>query len=385
MSQPKRQHIVIVAGEESGDMHAAQLITDLLKQDPSLRISGVGGQHMQAAGATLVSDLASYGVTGFTEVFKNLGRLKKVMDQIQQHLRETQPDLLILVDCPSFNLRLAKFAKQTLGLKIIYYISPQIWAWKAKRIHTIRANIDHMAVILPFEKAIYQQGQVPVSFVGHPLIETLQTANLLPTTAQRQQLELPMDGQLVALLPGSRGHEIQRHMPVFIQTVIQLTIQHPTIQFVIPVAKTLSFQTLQSYIPHTVTNITLIKGHATAVIAASDAVVVASGTASLECALLAKPMCIVYIGAWLSYIIALQVIQVKYFGLCNLLWNKMLVPELLQYDCNPTELAATVNELLVDSDLVKRMRAGFKTLKATLSAEGIDESLVNLVRRYINN
>lgn len=375
------QNVVIVAGEESGDIHAAKLIKELLHHDPSLVISGIGGKHMQQAGAALVCDLASYGVTGLTEVFWHLRVLNKAMTQIKNHLRTTKPDLLILVDYPGFNLRLAKFAKQTLGLRIIYYISPQIWAWKAKRLHTIRQHIDHMAVILPFEKKIYQDGHVPVSFVGHPLVDNLQEP--IPAQDGRKLLGLPIDLKIIALLPGSRGHEIERHMPVFMETALRLTAEHPNIHFVIPVAKTLTMETIRQYIPKELNNISLIDGKAVDVIASSDCVVVASGTASLECALLGKPMCIVYKASWLSYLVAMKVIKVKYLGLCNLLQNKMLVPELLQYDCNPIELTALVNQLLTGGDLVKKMLSGFKTLKVSLSGEKIDETLMTLVIRYL--
>ena len=379
---PQSKHIVIVAGEESGDIHAAHLIEQLLHQDPSLKIAGIGGNHMQKAGATLLSNLASYAVTGFTEVLWHLRVFKKAMTQIQAYLAQTKPDLLILVDYPEFNLRLAKYAKQTLGLRIIYYISPQIWAWKPKRLQTIRDNVDHMAVILPFEKKIYQEGQVPVSFVGHPLIASLK-ANT-PTTDQKHRLGLPADKRIIALLPGSRNNEIQRHLPVFIETIHRLSKQHADLHFVIPVAKTLRISAIAALIPSTINNISLIEGNAVPIITSSDCVVVASGTASLECALLGKPMCIVYIASWLSYLVATKVIKVKYLGLCNLLQNHMLVPELLQYDCNPTELTRVINQLLQDSDLVNKMRAGFLTLKSSLSDETIDETLLDLVTRYLH-
>src|SRR3990167_6843318 len=351
MTQSKQhmvnQQVVIVAGEESGDMHAAQLIKELKRQDPHLVISGIGGKHMQQAGAMLVCDLASYGVTGLTEVFRHLCVLKQAMTQIKNHLRNTKPDLLILVDYPGFNLRLATFAKQTLGLRIIYYISPQIWAWKAKRLATIRQNIDHMAVILPFEKKIYEEGHVPVSFVGHPLVLHLQKSTparapqprgglqqqitiqeplirpsdtFSPGPGRRETegsyseegrklLGLPLNLKMIALLPGSRGHEIERHMHVFMKTARRLSQQHSNLHFVIPVAKTLAMDTVRRYIPKELNNISLIDGQAVDVITSSDCVVVASGTASLECALLGKPMCIVYKASWLSYLVAVKVIK----------------------------------------------------------------------------
>lgn len=381
-NNPSSQKIVFVAGEESGDMHAAHCIKELLQHNPNLVISGIGGKHMQAAGATVINDLARYGVTGITEVFKQLFVLKRAMKQIKAHLRQTKPDLLILVDYPGFNLRLAKFAKQQLGLTIIYYISPQIWAWKAKRLDTIRQYIDHMAVILPFEKKIYQDGHVPVSFVGHPLLTTLSATH--STQEYRHSLGLPETAKIIALLPGSREHEIQRHMPIFMQTAVQLSTQHAQLHFVIPVAKTLTTKILKAYIPATLTNISLINGHAVEVVASSDCVVVASGTASLECALLGKPMCIVYKAAWLSYVIATQVIKVNYLGLCNLLQNKMLVPELLQDDFNTTELSLIINQLLSGGELVDKMLSGFSTLKQSLSEGKIDESLCTLIHRYLS-
>src|SRR3990167_7328238 len=198
----------------------------------------------------------------------------------------------------------------------------------------------------------------------------------------RKLLGLPLNLKMIALLPGSRGHEIERHMPVFMKTARRLSQQHSNLHFVIPVAKTLAMDTVRRYIPKELNNISLIDGQAVDVITSSDCVVVASGTASLECALLGKPMCIVYKASWLSYLVAMQVIKVKYLGLCNLLLNKMLAPELLQYDCNPIELTALVNQLLTDSDLVKKMSVGFKTLRVSLSEEKMDETLLNLVTRY---
>ncbi len=175
MQQPK--HIVIVAGEESGDLHAAAFIRQLKSRHPQLTLSGIGGRHMEEAGVKLISDLARFGVTGLSEVIRHIRVIRKAFNDIKKHLTHHKPDLLVLVDYPGFNLRLAKFAKETLGLRIVYYISPQIWAWKPERINIIRDCIDHMAVILPFEKTLYQNAGVPVSFVGHPLVDTVKNCS----------------------------------------------------------------------------------------------------------------------------------------------------------------------------------------------------------------
>jgi len=374
--QPSDQHIVIIAGEESGDQHAAQLVQTLKAKYPHLKISGIGGQHMQAAGVELLSDLARFGVTGIIEVFRHGWMIYKAYQIIKKHLKKTKPDLLILVDYPGFNLRLAQFAKK-LNLKILYYISPQIWAWKARRIETIRKCIDHMAVILPFEKEIYQHAKIPVAFVGHPLTASIEEC--IASKPQRTHYQLPENKKIIALLPGSRVNEIERHMPVLYDTAKKLIHQHPDLHFVIPIAKTIAPSLIKSYWSSTSIPCSFIEGNAVEIAWCSDAVVVASGTASLECALLAKPMCIIYKASLITYLAASQLIRVKYLGLCNLLQNEMIVPELLQYDCNPKELTQTINSLLFDTATIQRMQTRLTQLKHNLSLETADMTLCELV------
>ncbi|WED44192.1 lipid-A-disaccharide synthase [Legionella cardiaca] len=379
---PSNKKIVIIAGEESGDKHAANLVHQLLAENPNLEISGIGGRHMQEAGVHLISDLARFGVTGLTEVVRHLKVIKKAFNAIKLHLQATKPDLLILVDYPGFNLRLAKFAKQELGIRILYYISPQIWAWKPNRIETIRANIDRMAVILPFERDIYQKAGVPVSFVGHPLVEKISPC--LDAEKTRTNLGLPTNKRLIAMLPGSRNNEIEKHLPVLIKTAKILSQEHENLHFVLPIAGSLKPEFVTSYFNNSNLQISFILGKATDVVACSDCVVVASGTASLECALLEKPMCIIYKASLLSYIAATKVIRVKYLGLCNLLKNEMVVPELLQYDCNARELSRMLTQLLTDNDTINRMITRLKQLKHSLSGPQADCSLSELVKQELN-
>jgi lipid-A-disaccharide synthase len=368
------RHIVIIAGEASGDHYASELIQQLKAHDPSVKISGIGGSQMQQSGAEVINDLAQYGVTGIWEVLRHLRRIKQAFQDIKQHLTVTQPDLLLLIDYPGFNLRLAKFAKQTLNLRIIYYISPQIWAWKANRIHTIRQNIDHMAVILPFEKNIYQQAGVPVSFVGHPLIE-----KCIPKIRH----SFPANKRLLAVLPGSRRHEIEQHMPIFRDTALVLLKKYPDLHLVIPVAHTLNKQRIEKYLEKTVLSYTLVSGNLAESVPACEAAMVASGTASLECALFEVPLCIVYKGAWLSYLIACQVIRVRYFALCNLLENAMIAPEFLQYDCTVPELAKTVAKLLSDAPYRAHMKKTLHKMKNHLSQQAADSCLVDIIQQHL--
>lgn len=377
MQSSKR--IVIVAGEESGDQHAASLVKALLAWDASVEISGIGGSHMQQAGVHLLSDLARFGVTGLYEVIRHLRTIKKAFHAIKNHLHNIKPDLLILIDYPGFNLRLAKFAKQRLGIRIIYYISPQIWAWKAKRINTIRNYIDKMAVIFPFEKAIYQREQVPVYFVGNPLVEKI---GYFPSLDHlRNNLNLPCNKRLIAILPGSRIHEIEKHLPILANTAKQLAKKYLDIHFVLPVAKSIDMTLVQTYFNKSELEISFIYEHALETMACSDCVIVASGTASLECALLEKPMCIIYKGSWISYIAAMKFIKINYLGLCNILKNKMIVPELLQYDFNEKELTKVVGELLHNQSLIQNMKKHLKEIKEMLSSERIDCSLADLIKQ----
>ena len=381
MSTILHKHIVIVAGEESGDQHAATLVKQLTSRDNSIQISGIGGKNMQAAGVNLLFDLAYFGVTGITEVGKHIYIIYKAFKLIKKHLQTVNPDLLILVDYPGFNLRLAKFAKQKLGIRILYYISPQIWAWKAKRIKLIRNNIDNMAVILPFEKEIYQQNAVPVSFVGHPLINkiALPKAN----SQLRTEFELPLNKRIVAMLPGSRNNEIAHHLPVLVATAIKLHAQLSDLHFVIPIAGNLNAAKVQAYFNNVDIPITFINGHALEIMSCSDCVVVASGTATLECALLAKPMCIIYKSSLLTFIAAAKLIKIKYLGLCNLLFDKMIVPELLQYDCNATELTKTLILLLTATPVKEQMTKALHQLRHKLSNIEADCLLPELVKKLL--
>jgi len=379
---PEIKRIVIIAGEESGDLHAARIVDELKLNHPQWHFSGIGGRHMENAGVHLISNLAQFGVTGISEVLRHFLVIRRAFKDIQAHLKAYKPDLLILVDYPGFNLRLATFAKKELGIRTLYYISPQIWAWKAGRINTIRDCIDHMAVILPFEKKLYQDGGVPVSFVGHPLVEHQITEpfHLIDT---RKKLGLPENKRLIAMLPGSRLHEIERHMPVLKSSAELLCQQFSDLHFVIPVAGTIDPLLIDAYFKDSPVPYTLTHGKAIEAVSCCDCAVVASGTASLECALLEKPMCIIYKASVITYMAALKFMKVKYLGLCNLLQNEMIVPELLQYDCNPTEMTRMVTSLLETPDVIERMQTRLAQLKLSLSSHNADCSILDLIESEI--
>ena len=362
------KHVVMIAGEESGDQHAAKLIKQLQMQEPSLRFSGMGGKHLQALGMTNVFDLTQCSITGLSGVFTHLRLIRQAFKTIKAHLLASSPDLVILVDYPGFNLRMAKWIKTHLKCPVLYYISPQLWAWKPKRIELIRQYVDHMAVILPFEYELYQKNNIPVSYVGHPLLESL---SLVPSKMTcRQALGLDENAKLLAICPGSRRMEISRLLPVIIEALKKLP--KLDIQLVVPVAKSLSIEEVAAYFKDCPFPYKLVGGQAQNVMQAADAVIVASGTASLESAILQKPSCIIYKSSWLNHYLALKVLLVKYFGLSNLLQNQMVIPELLQSDCNSTELAKMTERLLTDEVFRSQMTTKLQELKQLLTPQDVN-------------
>lgn len=340
------KHIVFIVGEESGDQHAAKLFQSLLNIHPDLRASGLGGGHLQALGMHNLMDLTRLAITGLTGVFAHAGSIAKAFKLIKKHLLQNSPDLIILVDNPGFNLRMAKWIKKNLSCPVLYYISPQVWAWKANRIETIRRCVEHIAVILPFEFDIYQKNNIPVTYVGHPLLDSLKN---IPSKQQcREYFSWSTQEKVLAICPGSRDMEVSRHMPVLVKalTLLQNSGGLVNTKIVIPVAKSLDIKFVGSFLVGVDFSYELVSGQAQYVMQASDAVVVASGTASLESAILLKPTCIIYKSNWLNYYLAQRVMKVRYLGLGNLLLNRMAIPELLQTDCNPQELAKMMDLLV---------------------------------------
>ncbi len=370
--------LVIIAGEESGDQHAAKLLTAIQAKAPDIEVYGLGGKHLQALGMQCLMDLTALAITGVSGVLGHLSAIKQAFNIIQTKLKASPPDLVILVDYPGFNLRMAKWIKKNLNCPVLYYISPQIWAWKAGRIETIKRHVDHMAVILPFEKAIYEAAKVTVTYVGHPLTEELAKVPTLESC--RAELGLKLDQKILAILPGSRKMEITRHMPVIVDALKRLPLQN--LVLLIPVAKSLNPDILDPYLKLLPYPYHLVTGQAQIVAQAADAVVVASGTASLECAVLGKPSCIIYKSSWLNYYLARRWMKVKYLGLSNLLMNRMLCPELLQMDCNSKELSKMMFLLLSNADFREKMIHDLNALKQLLVSSQ-DEKLEDTVLRLL--
>ena len=361
------QRVMIVAGEASGDLHGGNLVREMHALFPELSFCGVGGKKMEAAGVRLSADVADMAVVGLTEVIGKLGAVLKVMRTLKAELKSDPPALLILIDYPDFNLPLAKTARK-LGIKVLYYISPQVWAWRKSRIGIIRRTVDKMVVILPFEEEFYREAGVDAVFVGHPLLDVVKIH--YPRAEALGRIGLDDEAVTIALLPGSRKSEVARLLPEMLEACRILTDMISPVQFVLPLAPTLPFSFVQDIIQRFPVPVKVVEEDLYDAIALADAAIVASGTATLETALLGVPMVVVYKISALSYAIGKRFIKVAYISLVNLIAGRAVVPELIQQDANPARIAAEVKELIVNAKMRQGMRESFKALRGKLGKPG---------------
>ena len=372
---PNSKKIMIVAGEQSGDLHGSNLVRAMHRIDPDLRFYGIGGRKMREAGVELIADAADMAVVGLTEVVGKLGMILGVMRRMKLALKKLKPALLILIDYPDFNLRLGKAAKKN-GVRVFYYISPQIWAWRKGRIHKIKEVVDKMAVILPFEEQVYRQVSMDVSFVGHPLLDVVKTKYARQEALSKFDLQ---DGiTTVGLLPGSREVEVSKLLPVMLKAARILMQSRPPVQFVLPLADALDRGFVEEMIRQESVPVRVVPNEIYDVIGVSDIVVVASGTATLETALLGTPMVIIYKVSPLSYYVGTKVINVTHIGLANLIAGKTIVPELIQDDANPERIAAEVIGILADESRMQRIKEELNQIREKLGSPGASEKAARL-------
>ncbi len=358
---------MIVAGEASGDLHGAYLVQAMKEMMPNVSFCGVGGHKMQQAGVKLLANVSDLAVMGLVEVLGRLKSILGIMAVLKRILDADRPHLLILIDYPGFNLKLAKAAKRR-GVKVLYYISPKVWAWRRGRVKTIRQTVDHMALIFPFEEDIYRKAGVPATFVGHPLLDEIEVRKTIDEI--KHEFDLEADKTTVALLPGSREGEVHRILPVMVQAAKILADRFPAIQFVLPVAHTLPSGLISGIFSHAGIMIRLVTGRTHEVLTASDVAVVASGTASLETALLVKPMVIVYKVSPLTYFLGKMIVRIRHAGLPNIIAGRTIVPELIQKDFTPQRVADEITLILKDRQVRNRMIHDLMALKKRLGESG---------------
>jgi lipid-A-disaccharide synthase len=349
----------IIAGEASGDLHGSNLIKELKKADQHAQIRCWGGDLMQQAGGELVKHYRDLAFMGFAEVIKNLRTIFRNLKFCKQDILQYKPDALVLIDYPGFNLRIAKWAKQQ-GLKVIFYISPQVWAWKENRVKAMKENIDKMIVILPFEKNYFKEKwNWEVEYVGHPLVEVIERHKAQGT--RHKFSEKPV----VALLPGSRKQEISKKLPI----MLDVSRSFPGHQFVVAQAPSVEDAFYDAYSKQ-YSNVSSVKNETYDLLMQASAALVTSGTATLETALFGVPEVVCYKGSNVSYQIARRVIKVKYISLVNLIMDKEVVKELIQNDLTVENLRHELHELVTNDTKVSKMKADFAELASLLGQGG---------------
>lgn len=359
--------IMIISGEASGDMHGANLVQEVKKQDPSMSFHGVGSKRMREAGVRMLADASEISVVGGTEVVTHIRAIYRVYAQLKRFLREERPDFLILIDFPDFNLRLGKVARK-LGIPILYYISPQVWAWRKGRVKKIAALVNAIIVVLPFEVDLYKSQGVDVRYVGHPLTDVVHSR--FTKEEARRELGLDPEKRSIALLPGSRMKEISNLLPDMISAAGILRRRFHDLQFVLPVAHTLKMKAIRSFVEKSNTPVHIVEGRVYDVLRASDAAIVTSGTATLETGLMAVPMVIVYRMSALSMFIGRLIIRVDHVGLVNIVAGKRVVPELLQEKVTPENIVNAISPLLNDTDAYEEVRKELLNIRDRLGKSG---------------
>lgn len=363
----KQKTIAIVAGEASGDLLGSLLMTAILQAAPNVRFIGIGGPKMQSVGMEVLFPMEKLAVNGYIEVLRHLRELLSIRRQLRERFTSEPPDLFIGVDAPDFNFALELALKQR-GIPTIHYVSPSIWAWRGERIHKIKLAVTHMLALFPFEAPLYQQADIPVTYVGHPL------ADLLPENPGRAEMReqmriLPRNAKVFALLPGSRRSEVKRMARTYIDTAKLILQKMPEAQFLVPLASRETRTIFENEVWKQEAQklpITLLFGHAHDALIAADGALVASGTATLEAALLKCPMVITYKLSPLTYWIAKRKQYLPYVGLPNVLAGRFVVPEILQDDATPENLAQALLNLVNNKNAVSGLEQEFGDMHHTL-------------------
>lgn len=363
------------AGESSGDLHAANMFNELKKQLPHIKGLGMGSTKMRQAGIKLCFDSSGIAVIGLIEVLKHYGEIRHALDLMKVTIALEKPDLLVCVDYKEFNLKLARFAKRK-GIKVLFYISPQVWAWRANRVTTYGKVIDRMAVIFPFETAYYEAKNVPVTYVGHPLVDKVQPQRSKIENAVKFSLKL--NKPVVGLLPGSRVNEIKLMLPIMLVAAEQITQRHHGVQFVLPQADSISDNLLQRYLSKSVVNIIVIKNQPYDAMQCCDAIMTTSGTASLEIALLKVPMVIAYKLSAMSYFLGEKLVKTKFIGLPNIIAGKSIIKELIQSEATSENLATEIHTILENTVYKMTMVGALTVVKETLGQGGGSKNMADL-------
>jgi len=372
----KPKKILLVAGEVSGDLHGSHLVEALQRIEPEIQFLGVGGEGLERRGMKLLYPAHSLSVVGITEVLVKLPTIWKALRGLKRSLERERPDLIILIDFPEFNLRLAKIAHRR-GIPVVYYISPQIWAWRPQRIKLIARVVKKMIVLFPFEVPLYEATGVDVEWVGHPLLDIAKPT--LPKEKAFREFGLDPNRRTVGLLPGSRIHEIERLLPPLLASARLLQKESADLQFVIPLASGISRAILSSQMKDISFPVKVVEGFTYDVMNLCELLIMASGTATLEGAILGKPMIIIYKVSVPSYWVGRALIRVNHIGLVNLVAEKGIAPELIQKDVNPERIADEASRILRDPILSRKMAEAMDEVRQKLGEPGAAQRAASIV------
>jgi lipid-A-disaccharide synthase len=368
--------VLLVAGEVSGDLQGSHLVEAVHRIDPEIQFFGVGGEGLKRAGMRLLQHSQSLSVVGITEVFVKLRSIFKALRTLKRSLKREKPDLVILIDFPDFNLRLARVAHRK-GIPILYYISPQVWAWRSGRVKLIARLVKKMVVLFPFEVPLYEAAGVDVEWVGHPLLDIVKPT--LPKEMAFQQFGLDPGRRTVGLLPGSRVHEIERLLPSLLASAERLQKEIPDLQFVIPLAPGISRATLESQMNPASVPVKVVEGFTYDVMNLCELLITASGTATLEGAILGKPMIIIYRVSFPTYWIGRALVRVNHIGLANLVAEKEIALELIQKDVNPQRIVEEAFRILKDPLLSRKITESMGEVRHKLGEPGAAERAARIV------
>lgn len=374
------KNILIIAGEVSGDLIGASLIKELRTLEPQINIFGIGGDKMIAEGMNIIYHINKLSFLGFVEVVKHLSFIKKVQREILEAVNKKNISTAVLIDYPGFNLSIAKKLK-VLGLKIIYYISPQIWAWGSSRIEKIRSTVDKMLVVFPFEEKLYKKNNIPAEFVGHPMLERLASHNYLSKYELKEKYHLDQGKEILLLLPGSRKHEVTKIFPSVIKAAEKLAEEF-NMQVVVACAQNMDGKTFSSL--SGLKNYTLIKENIFDFMKYSKFGIVKSGTSTLEAGLHQMPMVIVYRTSFLTYLIGRSLVKLESIGLVNILAEEKIIPELIQNDMNVNLIYNEAKKILADKEIYRMVKTKLYGLKDKLGTKGASKRSANIILKLLN-
>lgn len=373
-------NILIIAGEVSGDLIGASLIKELRAVQPAINIFGIGGDKMIEEGMNISFHINKLSFLGFVEVVRHLSFIKKVQREILKLVKLKKITTAVLIDYPGFNLSIAKKLK-ALGLKIIYYISPQIWAWGSSRIEKIRSNIDKMLVIFPFEETLYKNNNVPVEFVGHPMLERIAVHKYLSKAELIKKYNLDDQKEILLLMPGSRKHEVEKIFPAEIEAAAKLSREF-NLQVVIASAQNMNTEIFRNL--SSLENYTIVKENIFDFMNHSKFGIIKSGTATLEAGLHQLPMIIVYKTTWITYLIGKNLVKLESIGLVNILSEEKIIPELIQTEANSTLIYERSKTILADKMLYQNMKDKLSALKVKLGTEGASKRAAKIILNTLN-